>query len=396
MGFSILTQKHGKANRRMIHSLFTNSKFLLLMERTIQKKVESCLIPVLDYISQEANGFDLQDVFQRFTFDNICSLVFGFDPECLSIQFPEVEYEKAFNEMEEILFIRHIVPRSFWKLKKGLQIGQEKKLTESLQIVEQFIYERIASKRKEVNSRSCSATSEIDLLTAYIEEEEKGQKGDKYLRDSTVNLLVAGRDTLSAGLTWFFWLVATHPSVEARILEDIKDNIFATKETKFSVPGRNELGKLVYLHAAICESLRLFPPVPYLHVCATNSDILPSGHHIKPNTKIYYSLYTMGRMEETWGEDCLEFKPERWITYTEGGEGRIKNIPSYKFIAFSSGPRSCLGKDMSIIEMKMVATAILWNYHIKVVEAHHVSPSVSIVIHMERGLKVKLTKRISI
>ncbi|KAJ7970771.1 Cytochrome P450 family protein [Quillaja saponaria] len=237
-------------------------------------------------------------------------------------------------------------------------IGQEKKLIQAQKIVDQFLYECIASKRKARN-RCCE---DDHLITAYIEEEEKKKKGHKFVRDSAFSLLAAGRATLSADLIWFFWLVATHPSVEAKLLEEIKANL-GSKEADWRVLGiNNEVGKQVYLHADICESLRLFPPVPYLHLCATNTDILPSGHRINPNTKIFYSLYAMGRMEETWGEDCLEFKPERWI----GEGGGMKNIPSYKFITFNSGSRSCLGKDMSIIEMKMVATAIVWNYHIKV------------------------------
>ena len=145
----------------------------------------------------------------------------------------------------------------------------------------------------------------------------------------------------------------------------------------------------MYLHGAICEALRLFPPVPFDHKCSLKSDILPSGHCIDPNTMVIYSLYSMGRMKEIWGEDCLEFKPERWISE----KGGIIHVPSYKFIAFNAGPRSCLGKEMAMIEMKMVATAILWNYHIKVVEGHQVSPGVSIVLHMKHGLKVEVTKR---
>ena len=104
---------------------------------------------------------------------------------------------------------------------------------------------------------------------------------------------------------------------------------------------------------------------------------------------ILLSLYAMGRFEEVWGKDCLEFKPERWIS----GKGGIVHVPSYKFISFNAGPRTCLGKDLSFIQMKMVVTAILRNYHLQLAEGHHVIPSLSIVLLMEHGLKVRIKKR---
>ncbi|KAE9616446.1 putative cytochrome P450 [Lupinus albus] len=43
--------------------------------------------------------------------------------------------------------------------------------------------------------------------------------------------------------------------------------------------------------------------------------------------------------------------------------------------------------------MKMVAIALLRNFKVEVVEGHHVSPTVSIILHMKHGLKVNITKR---
>lgn len=97
----------------------------------------------------------------------------------------------------------------------------------------------------------------------------------------------------------------------------------------------------------------------------------------------------MGRMKQIWGKDRFEFKPERWIS----DKGHILHVPSCKFIAFNAGPRSCLGKDISIVQMKMVAAAMLWKFHIQVVEGHSVTPRVSIVLRMEHGFKVKVSKR---
>ncbi|KAI4323414.1 hypothetical protein L6164_023022 [Bauhinia variegata] len=110
---------------------------------------------------------------------------------------------------------------------------------------------------------------------------------------------------------------------------------------------------------------------------------------MSPKEMILISLYAMGRSEEIWGKDCLEFKPERWISE----KGSIAYVPSYKFISFNAGPRTCLGKDLSFIQVKMVVSAILWNYRIHVVEGHPISPSISIVLPMKYGLKVRITKR---
>ncbi|KAJ6298143.1 hypothetical protein OIU76_019307 [Salix suchowensis] len=117
--------------------------------------------------------------------------------------------------------------------------------------------------------------------------------------------------------------------------------------------------------------------------------MLPSGHRVRRKMRVLISFYSMGRMEAIWGKDCLEFKPERWIS----DKGGILHVPPYKFVAFNDGPRSCLGKDVSFIQMKMVASAILWNYHVQVVEDHPVSPGLAVVLQMKNGLKVRITKR---
>ncbi|KAG2383847.1 hypothetical protein LR48_Vigan10g284200 [Vigna angularis] len=380
-----------KFNRDLFHSLFKQKSFEVFLEKTIHNKVQNSLLPVLDHVQQQGSVVDLQDVFNRFTFDNICSIVLGNDPNCLSVDFPEVEIEKAFNEAEESIFHRHVVPRCVWKLQKWLQIGQEKKMTEACRTLDEFIYSCIASKREDLSRYEENETGEtfhVDLLTTLMREGKgKGEADeDIFLRDAVFNLFVAGRDTLTSALTWFFWLVATNPLVEAKILEEMNEKFGSNEKTVLSA---DEVKKLVYLHGAMCESLRLFPPIPFERKQALKADVLPSGHDVNPNTVILFCLYSMGRFEEIWGKDCMELKPERWISQKGGNV----YIPSYKFIAFNAGPRTCLGKDSSFVQMKMVATAILQKYHVQVVEDCVAKPNLSIVLLMKDGLKVKLTKR---
>lgn len=82
----------------------------------------------------------LQGVFNRLTFDNMCSLVLGIDPMCLSVEFPEAAYVDAFEDVEEIILHRHIQPETWWKLQRWLQIGGEKKLTTSLKVFDEFFF----------------------------------------------------------------------------------------------------------------------------------------------------------------------------------------------------------------------------------------------------------------
>lgn len=379
-------------NRSLFHSLFKQRSFELFQERIINNKVQRSLLPLLEHVQQQGLVVDLQDVLNRFTFDNICSIVLGCDPNCLSIDFPQVACEKAFNQIEECIFYRHVVPKFVWKLQKLLQVGEEKKMSKACKTFEQFIYANIASKRKELTTKDSQNIEMVDLLTTLMREEKgKGQgegqvvHDDKFLRDAAFNLFVAGRDTITSALTWFFWLVATNPLVEAKILEEIEDN-FGTNEKKLGV---DEVKKLVYLHGAICEALRLFPPIPFERKQAIKGDVLPSGHIVDPNRMILFSLYAMGRFEGIWGEDCLEFKPERWISE----RGGIVHAPSYKFVSFNAGPRTCLGKDLSFVQMKMIAIAILSKYCVQLVEGHVATPSHSIVLLMKDGLKVRIRKR---
>ena len=84
--------------------MIKNKKYQLLLEKVSLGKVESGLIAILDHFLSMGIEVDLQDVFQRYTIDNVCLLVLGFDQKCLSIKFPQVAHAKAFDQMERSVF----------------------------------------------------------------------------------------------------------------------------------------------------------------------------------------------------------------------------------------------------------------------------------------------------
>lgn len=380
--------------RKLARLQIGHHRFHRCLVKTSQDKVEKGLIPILEHVSKKGLVVDLQDLFQRFTFDTTCILVTGYDPCCLSPELLDVPFSKAMDDAEEAVFTRHVVPESIWKLQRWLGIGPEKKLSKAWETLDRIIGAYITMKRDELSQgRNLEVPEEgVDLLTSYIQEDEMigGLKSDdKFLRDTILNFMIAGRDTTSSALTWFLWLVSTHPDVEAQLREELKSVIPAEEGNKWRLFNVEEVGKLVYLHSALCESLRLYPPVPFQHKEPLQPDVLPSGHHVHPKMKVMFSLYAMGRMPFIWGEDCFEFKPERWIS----DRGTIRHEPSYKFLAFNAGPRTCLGKEVAFTQLKVVAAAIIHNYHVQLVKGHVVAPNVSIILYMKHGFKVRVTKR---
>ncbi|KAF5948981.1 hypothetical protein HYC85_014938 [Camellia sinensis] len=210
-------------------SLFNHHRFQKYAAKTSWNKVEKGLIPVFEHALELGTEMNLKELFQHFTFDSTCILVLGHDLTSLYIGLPDVAHEKAFTDAEEVVLYRHILPESFWKLQPWLQVGKEKNYSKAWETLGLFIAQCISLKRKELRRRNTTQMVEDrdeafdhDLLTAYMMKNDVfGDSADKFLRDSILNLVFAGRDTTSAALTWFFWLVATNPSVENKIQEEI-------------------------------------------------------------------------------------------------------------------------------------------------------------------------------
>ncbi|XP_062201240.1 noroxomaritidine synthase-like [Phragmites australis] len=375
--------------------LLNGPQFRAFAARCCRDKVENSLLPFLAHTANEGRPCDLNNVFLRLALDLTCTLVSGVDPGCLAIGSPVVpSFARAMDDALETLFLRHITPAACWKLMKRLEVGQEKKMAAARRTIDSFVAATI-EKRRAHKLKECISNS-ADLLSSFICNEDTSHNDDVFLRDTMVNLLVAGRDGTGLALSWFFYLISKNQRVEQKLLDELAP--IASKKVADGAAGpssgmvtfdASELSSLVYMHAALCECLRLYPPIPFEHKAVVDDDLLPSGQEVKAGDKILVLNYSMGRMEGVWGKDCMEFRPERWVTE----EGKLRYEPSYKFISFNTGPRTCLGKEMAFMQMKTVAAPVLWNFAMDVVPGHVVEPKLSITLHMKNGLAVSVRRR---
>jgi len=345
---------------------------------------------------------EMQGLFMRSTMDAICKLGFGIELNSLSNTNvgPEASFAKAIETANTVLFGRHF--DLVWKIKRYFNIVSEATIKESIKTVDGFVYNVIETRRHEIPLQHNH--EKPDLLSRFMAATEKNPEkySDKYLRDIVMNFIIAGRDTSAITLSWFFHLLCQNPEVEKRLLQEIKDVVKADNdcvlvEESISVFAESlthtVLDKMQYLHAALTETLRLYPPIPLDGKYAVSDDTLPDGYKIKKGDIATYVPYSMGIMKCLWGSDADDFRPERWLN-----ENVVFQPQSpFKFTAFQAGPRTCLGKDFAYMQMKIVAAVLIRFFKFEGVHSEKVrySPALTLIMSGD-GLNLRIKPRCDI
>ncbi|KAL9263465.1 Cytochrome P450 CYP94D108-like protein [Drosera capensis] len=368
---------------------FNNRSMRVFVSDTVRTEIQTRLIPFLERKAASGQVFDLQDVLERFAFDNVCKIAFNVDPgylgwedDCWSGMDGD-GFMRAFEETTTLSSDRFMyVVRNFWSIKKLFSVGSEKRLSKAIKTVHEFVDE-IIRQRLEEKSRNYE-----DLLTRFIESTTEGASPE-FLRDVVISFILAGRDTTSSGLSWFFWLLSSHPKAIDNIRAEVQDFRARRGKPGDDPPVLDELRDMNYLHGAISEALRLYPPVSLDSRSCTRDDVLPDGTFIKKDWFIAYNSYAMGRMESIWGKDCEAFRPERWL------ENRVfKQESPFRYPVFHAGPRICLGREMAYIQMKSIAACVLERFEVDVVEKEK-KPDyfLSLTVRIKGGLPVGVVER---
>ncbi|KAL1830472.1 hypothetical protein ACET3Z_000123 [Daucus carota] len=271
-----------KFQRKTAALEFTTRTLRQAMARWVSRAIKVRFCPILKRAEAEGEPVDLQDLLLRLTFDNICGLAFGKDPETLAPGLPENHFASAFDRATEATLRRFILPEMIWKLKKWLRIGMEVGLSESVGHVDKYLTGVINTRKIELISQQNGGgrVPHDDLLSRFMKKKES--YSDKFLQHVALNFILAGRDTSSVALSWFFWLVTKNPRVEEKILLEICSVLTETRGRDISTWLAEplvfeEVDRLIYLKAALSETLRLYPSVPEDSKHVLSDDTLPDG-----------------------------------------------------------------------------------------------------------------------
>ncbi|KAI3770241.1 hypothetical protein L6452_01367 [Arctium lappa] len=98
----------------------------------------------------------------------------------------------------------------------------------------------------------------------------------------------------------------------------------------------------------------------------------------------------MGRMKFIWGDDALEFKPERWLDHN----GCFHPENPFKFTAFQAGPRTCLGRDFAYRQMKIFSSILLGCFAFKLTDENKIPMYRTMInLQIDGPLHISVSKR---
>ncbi|KNC23127.1 Cytochrome P450 4g1 [Lucilia cuprina] len=197
----------------------------------------------------------------------------------------------------------------------------------------------------------------LALLDAMMEMEKSPdiKWTEKDVMDEVNTIMFEGHDTTASGSSFALCAMGIHQDIQQRVFEE-QQAIFGDdlqRDCTFA-----DTLQMTYLERVICETLRLFPPVPIIARKLEEDIRLKSGPYIIPKgTTVVVSQFFIHRRADTF-PDPEKFNPDNFLPE------RSANRHYYSYIPFSAGPRSCVGRKFAMLQLKVLLSTIIRNYRV--------------------------------
>jgi cytochrome P450 len=351
-----------RRQRRLIQPAF--------LRQTLVGKLDligACVERLLARFDERANGapFDLVPEMMRLAFDVVGRTVLGID-----IARDVDDVEPVFAESSEFVYDRL---QSLVKLPLWWPTGRVRRFKTLREQLDALVVRVIDRHRSEGQG---GRTLLAALMAARDPETGEGMS-DTQLRDELLTFLGAGYETTGDGLCWIFYLLSSASDVQARLEAEVDAHLGDR------TPGDSELSKLTYAEQVIDESWRLYPPAWSFTRSAISADTI-DGHEIPKHAIVVLSPYVNHRHPRFW-QDPGRFDPDRFAAGRE--------IPHFAYFPFGGGPHMCVGKHLSLIEVKTAVTMIARRFRVRVVPGQTIKPKPGIALRPVPRMMVTLERR---
>ncbi|KAK6938623.1 Cytochrome P450 [Dillenia turbinata] len=217
--------------------------------------------------------------------------------------------------------------------------GLERKFASLMKRLDKFLQDLVDEKRRMLLDKDGNLVGKgegkrrVMMETLFsMQAKEPQVYNDDIIKGIIMVLLVAGTDTLSITLEWAMALLLNHPEAIEKARAEIDANVPLTRQLE-----EQDLPKLRYLQNIITETLRLYPPVPFLIPHASSGDCKVGGYDVPRGTMLLVNAWAIHRDPKQWSNPT-KFIPERH----ENGK-----YEGYMLVPFGAGRRGCPGAGLA-------------------------------------------------
>jgi len=252
-----------------------------------------------------------------------------------------------------------------------------RRYAKALHTLDTFILGVIEKRRRSLAERPAGDLLSLLLLTR---DEQTGEPLDgQQIRDEMMSMFIAGLETVGIPLGWICYFLSMYPDVLRKLEEEI-DTVLGGR-----VPTYEDLSKLVYTRMVIDEAMRVYPPGwAWFRAPIVDDEI--GGCLISAGTLVMICPYTTHRHPDFW-ENPEAFDPERFAPQLAA-----KHHP-FAYFPFSNGPRVCLARGLSLMEMKLIVSMVVQAFRLRRVPGIPVEPQAVSTLVPRHGLPMTLHPR---
>jgi cytochrome P450 len=245
----------------------------------------------------------------------------------------------------------------------------------SLRRVDAMLH-RLIEERRAVPERRNDLLS---VLLAATDEDSGARMSDGQLRDEMMTLFLAGHETTATALAWTWYLLASHPDVEARLIDELERALGGRNPTIADLPN------LPYTEMVVREAMRLYPPAPGV-AREPIEDVTIGGYTVPKGSLISLNAFAMHR-DRRFFDAPERFNPDR---FASGWEERV---PRYAYLPFGGGPRVCIGNGFAMMEARLIVATMAQRCRLVLEPDQTVKPAQLVTVRPKDPLRMTVVPR---
>jgi cytochrome P450 len=296
---------------------------------------------------------DVHADLMRFTVDVTTGLVFGRDLNTLEERIDPIQdhLDKIFPAIAR----RQTALFPYWRY---VRLPKDRELDAAVAQVRKVLDGLIADARSRLDATAAAGRRANNFLEALVAAQEQGEPAfdDDEIANNLMTLLLAGEDTTANTLSYMIHFLMEQPGAQAALQREI-DDVLQASDGGWQDPGMVE--RLRYAEAVANESMRLKPVGAHLFL-EPNEDIVVGDVRVPRGTPVLVLNGHVGSQEENF-TGAEQFRPERWLEDVER-KGEVHNVKA--FMPFGSGPRFCPGRQLAMLQIKMVLAMLCRDFEV--------------------------------